>query len=51
MAQAALESGWGKYAIGNNLFGVKAFDDWMGNGAQNRKEYIETELNKLKNEK
>lgn len=25
---------------------VKAFDDWMGNGAQNRKEYIETELNK-----
>ena len=30
MAQAALESGWGKYAIGNNLFGVKAFDDWTG---------------------
>lgn len=30
MAQAALESGWGKHAIGNNLFGVKAFDDWTG---------------------
>jgi len=23
MAQAALESGWGKSAIGNNLFGIK----------------------------
>lgn len=30
MAQAALESGWGKSAIGNNLFGIKAFDDWKG---------------------
>ena len=30
MAQAALESGWGKNAIGNNLFGIKAFDDWTG---------------------
>lgn len=30
MAQAALESGWGKSAIGNNLFGIKAFDDWTG---------------------
>lgn len=30
MAQAALESGWGKKAIGNNLFGIKAFDDWTG---------------------
>lgn len=24
LAQAALESGWGKYAAGNNLFGIKA---------------------------
>lgn len=24
IAQAALESGWGKYAIGKNLFGIKA---------------------------
>lgn len=23
LAQAAIESGWGKYAIGNNLFGIK----------------------------
>ena len=22
--------GWGKSAIGNNLFGIKAFDDWKG---------------------
>lgn len=29
-AQAALESGWGKYAAGNNLFGIKAFSDWKG---------------------
>lgn len=29
MAQAALESGWGKYAIGNNLFGIKyRTGDW-----------------------
>lgn len=37
MAQAALESGWGKYAIGNNLFGIKAFDDWTG-----KKKYVWT---------
>jgi len=29
MAQAALESGWGKYAIGNNIFGIKfRTGDW-----------------------
>lgn len=29
MAQAALESGWGKYAIGNNIFGIKYREgDW-----------------------
>jgi len=29
MAQAALESGWGKYAIGNNIFGIKfKTGDW-----------------------
>jgi len=30
IAQAALESGWGKNTIGNNLFGIKAGNDWNG---------------------
>jgi flagellar protein FlgJ len=30
IAQAALESGWGKSAIGNNLFGIKAGKSWTG---------------------
>lgn len=29
-AQAALETGWGKAAIGNNLFGITAGRDWRG---------------------
>lgn len=29
-AQAALETGWGKHAIGNNLFGITAGDKWTG---------------------
>ena len=29
-AQAALETGWGKSAIGNNLFGITAGDKWTG---------------------
>lgn len=29
-AQAALETGWGKAAIGNNLFGITAGDKWTG---------------------
>ncbi len=29
-AQAALETGWGKAAIGNNLFGITAGKDWHG---------------------
>ncbi len=29
-AQAALESGWGANAIGNNLFGITAGDKWTG---------------------
>ena len=29
-AQAALETGWGKRAIGNNLFGITAGDKWTG---------------------
>ncbi|HYV92874.1 MAG TPA: glucosaminidase domain-containing protein [Chitinophagales bacterium] len=30
MAQAILETGWGKAAIGNNLFGIKANAGWAG---------------------
>lgn len=30
LAQAALESGWGKSGIGNNLFGIKCGDGWEG---------------------
>lgn len=30
IAQAALESGWGKSGIGNNLFGIKAGSKWTG---------------------
>lgn len=29
-AQAALETGWGKSAIGNNLFGITASTAWKG---------------------
>lgn len=30
LAQAALETGWGSHAPGNNLFGMKATADWSG---------------------
>jgi hypothetical protein len=30
IAQAALETGWGRSAIGNNIFGVKAHGSWKG---------------------
>lgn len=30
LAQGALESNWGKSAIGNNLFGIKAGANWQG---------------------
>ncbi len=33
VAQAALESGWGQYAYGNNLFGMKGKGDAGSNGA------------------
>lgn len=29
-SQAALETGWGRSAIGNNLFGITATDKWKG---------------------
>jgi len=31
LVQAALESGWGKYAVGNNFFGIKDTDGVNGN--------------------
>lgn len=34
MAQAALESGWGRAAPGNNLFGIKADRGWQGQSHQ-----------------
>ncbi len=30
LAQAALESGWGEYALGFNFFGIKAGSGWTG---------------------
>lgn len=30
LAQAILESGWGKASIGNNIFGIKAGSNWTG---------------------
>ncbi len=30
VAQAALETGWGKAAIGHNIFGIKADASWKG---------------------
>ena len=30
IAQAILETGWGKASIGNNLFGIKANSSWKG---------------------
>lgn len=37
LAQAILESGWGKSAIGNNIFGIKANNNWQG-----KKQYVWT---------
>ncbi len=34
LAQAALETGWGRHVPGNNLFGVKAGDSWTGGTVQ-----------------
>jgi peptidoglycan hydrolase FlgJ len=30
LAQAALETGWGRSVIGNNVFGIKASSSWQG---------------------
>lgn len=31
IAQAILETGWGKASVGNNIFGIKAGGSWTGN--------------------
>jgi flagellar protein FlgJ len=30
LAQAALETGWGRSVVGNNVFGIKASSSWQG---------------------
>src|SRR4029077_3310158 len=30
LAQAAIETGWGRSVVGNNLFGIKAGSSWTG---------------------
>jgi flagellar protein FlgJ len=36
VAQAALETGWGQAAAGNNFFGIKAGTGWRGATAENQ---------------
>ena len=33
LAQAAIETGWGRSVVGNNLFGIKAGSSWTGRGS------------------
>ncbi len=43
LAQCAVESGWARFAPGNNAFGVKAFSDWKGAKALRRtREVLDT---------
>lgn len=45
IAQAALESGWGKSSNGNNLFGIKAGENWSGLSQQkNTQEFVGGEM-------
>ena len=44
IAEAALESGWGTHAPGNNLFGVKADPAWSGDvTVQRTREFLSGE--------
>lgn len=49
LAQAALESAWGKHAPGNNFFGIKAGKTWKGK-VQNlkTKEFLNGEMKAIK---
>ena len=40
IAQAILETGWGKSSIGNNIFGIKADNSWRG-----KRQLVETQEN------
>lgn len=49
LAQSALESGWGKKAPGNNLFGIRADKSWAGEKvAITTKEFIGGKMVTLK---
>jgi peptidoglycan hydrolase FlgJ len=41
LAQAALETGWGRSVVGNNVFGVKAGSNWQGAQATARTHEVE----------
>lgn len=42
IAQAILESGWGKASIGNNIFGIKVGSNWKGKTqTRNTSEYVD----------
>ena len=44
IAQAIEESGWGEYAIGNNLFGIKKSKKWKGKTIKKKtKEFVDGE--------
>lgn len=47
LGQGALESGWGRYAKGNNFFGIKAGNSWQGE-TQILKTYEEIEGKKVR---
>ena len=40
LAQAALESGWGKHTPGNNFFGIKAYQGEQGEQILTTKEFV-----------
>lgn len=51
LAQSALESGWGKKAPGNNLFGIRADKSWTGEKvAITTKEFIGGKMVTLKDQ-
>ena len=49
LAQAALESGWGEHAPGNNFFGIKVGTSWKGETQElDTYEYIQGNKEKVK---
>lgn len=47
LAQAALETGWGRHAPGHNLFGIKASGGWQGASLQALTSEVESGLSRL----